>query len=326
MKILVIGGAGYVGSELVPALLRDKHAVTVYDTLSYGNPFTEILLAENLDVIVGDIRNVDKLVTIAREHEAVIHLACISNDPSFELDPKLGKSINLDCFKPLLLGILDSKVQKFVYASSSSVYGIKEELGVDETTNCEPITDYSKFKLQCEKILFDVDPNYEFTIVRPATVCGVGRRQRFDVVVNILSASAFVNNEIRIFGGAQLRPNIHISDMVRFYQTILSNSGQAVDRQIFNAGWENLSVNEIAKTVAKAFPGATLKTVPSNDNRSYHIVSEKAREVLGFVPKFTVADAVNDLKKAFQEERYFSPFGNPEYHNIKKIQMDEKWK
>ena len=212
-NIFVTGGAGYVGAVLVPRLLDENCQVTVLDLMIYG----EGVLPDHprLKVIKGDIRNLALLKRALPGHDAVIHLACISNDPSFELNPDLGKSINLDAFRPLVEISRASGVERFVYASSSSVYGIKEEKDVHEETPLEPLTDYSQFKADCEKILNEYEsPDFTTTTIRPATICGYSPRQRLDVVVNILTNLAYRKREITVFGGEQLRPNIHISDMV----------------------------------------------------------------------------------------------------------------
>jgi len=219
-KILITGAGGYVGAKLVPALLDKDYSVTALDLFIYGK---EVLDEhKNLKVVVGDIRNTNILKEVIPSHDAVIHLACISNDPSFELNPQLGQSINLDAFEPMVQISKKEKIKRFIYASSSSVYGLKSEKNVTEDVSLEPLTDYSKFKVECEKILKPFNSE-DFTTVtiRPATVCGYSRRQRLDVVVNILTNLAFNKREISIFGGKQLRPNIHIDDMVRSYILML---------------------------------------------------------------------------------------------------------
>ena len=219
-RILVIGGAGYVGCNLVPKLLDKNYIVTVYDMMIYGNNLPKD--NKNLSVINGDVRDLEKLQKNLKNQDAIIHLACISNDPSFELNPKLGKEINFDCFKPLILAAKKNGIKHFIYASSSSVYGVKETPNVTEEASLEPITDYSKFKAQCEDILLS-NTNEDFfgSVIRPATVCGYSSRQRLDLVVNILTNLAYHKKIIKIFGGKQLRPNIHIDDMSNSYIHIL---------------------------------------------------------------------------------------------------------
>ena len=230
-KIFITGGAGYVGSALVPKLLNLNYNVTVLDLMIYGEDV--ISNHPNLNKINGDIRDINLLKKIIPGHDIVIHLACISNDPSFELNPKLGKSINLDAFEPLVEISKKNKIKKFIYASSSSVYGIKTEKNVTEDMSLEPLTDYSKFKGECEKILNKYKSDeFVTTTIRPSTVCGYAKRQRLDLVVNILSNHAFHNRQIMVLGGKQLRPNIHINDMVDSYLHIINADQEKVNGQI----------------------------------------------------------------------------------------------
>lgn len=318
-RIYITGGAGYVGAMLVPRLLEDGRAVTVIDLMLYG----EHVLKPHpkLQTIKGDIRDVALLKETIPGHDAVIHLACISNDPSFDLSPELGKSINLDAFRPLVDISKKSGVKRFVYASSSSVYGVKEEPNVHEGMSLEPLTDYSRFKVDCEKILAEYQsPEFTTVTIRPATVCGYSPRQRLDVVVNILTNLAFHKREITVFGGKQLRPNIHIADMVESYVVVLNAPREAVAGEIFNAGYENQSVLELAETV-KGVVGDDVRLVatPTNDNRSYHISSKKIAERLGFVPKHTIREAVEDLQRALQAGLLPDSLQDERYFNIKRM-------
>ena len=319
-KILITGGAGYVGAQLVPHLLEKGFEVTVLDLMIYG---AEVLPEhENLRKIKGDIRDQVLLRQVLPAHDAVIHLACISNDPSFELNPDLGRSINLDAFRPLLEISRDAGVERFIYASSSSVYGVKEEPNVHEEMTLEPLTDYSRFKADCEKILAEYQAE-DFTTVtiRPATVCGYSRRQRLDVVVNILTNLAYHKREITVFGGSQLRPNIHIADMVQAYVTLLKAPTERIAGQIFNAGYENQSVTELAETV-KDVIGEDVKLIvtPTDDNRSYHISSEKISHELGFVAQYSIREAVMGLVEAFEKGRLPNSLTHERYFNIKRMQ------
>ncbi len=318
-KILITGGGGYVGSALTDYLIKKGHLITAYDLFLYGeNVFSE---DQKINIVKGDIRDEKLFKESVKDHDTVIHLACISNDPSFELNPKLGKSINLDAFEPLVKASIDAGVKRFIYASSSSVYGIKSESNVNEDMSLEPLTDYSKFKVDCEKILNNYrSNNFETVIIRPATVCGYSRRQRLDVIVNILSNLAFHKREITVFGGTQLRPNIHITDMLRAYEILLNAKSEKVNGQIFNAGWENKSLNEIAKNVKENI-GTDVKIINSktDDNRSYHISSEKIKDILNFKTEFTISDAINDLKKAFENEVFEDPLENDLFFNIKRM-------
>jgi len=276
----------------------------------------------NLTKIKGDIRDKGALKKHIRGHDVVIHLACISNDPSFELNPDLGKSINLDAFRPLVELSKESGVERFIYASSSSVYGVKEEENVHEDMLLEPLTDYSIFKAECENILLEYqDPNFTTVSIRPATVCGYSKRQRLDVVVNILTNLAYHNRKITVFGGNQLRPNIHIKDMALAYLNLIMAPKEKVEGQIFNTGDENYTVNELSQIVKNVI-GEDVEMVvsDSDDNRSYHISSQKILDILGFEPTHSIEKAVLDLKAAFERGLLINPLENRKYFNIKTMQ------
>lgn len=318
-KIFITGGAGYVGAVLTPFLLEKGYNVTVLDLMIYGE--SVLKKHKNLRVIKEDIRNTKVLKDYIPGHDCLIHLACISNDPSFELDPKLGKSINLDAFLPIVEISKKSSVSRFIYASSSSVYGIKNEKNVSEDMALEPLTDYSKFKADCEKILLNYrEKDFTPIIIRPATVCGFSPRQRLDVIVNILTNLAFHKKEISVFGGDQLRPNIHIYDMARAYCLLIEAKKELVDGQIFNAGYENQTVNNLALIVKKVVgDDVKIKKIDSDDNRSYHISSSKIERILGFKTEKNIEDAVKDLRDAFVFNKLEDPLNNENYFNIKKM-------
>ena len=318
-KIFITGGAGYVGSVLTPYLINKGHTITVFDLMLYGDTLKK---AKNLNIIKGDIRNTELLKEAIKGNDIVIHLACISNDPSFELNPTLGKEINLDAFTPLVEISKNLSVKKFIYASSSSVYGVKIEKNVNENMSLEPLTDYSKFKADCEKILFKYKSKDFVTVtLRPATVCGYSPRQRLDLVVNILTNLAYHNREITIFGGDQLRPNIHIQDMVRAYELFINMENEKINGKIFNIGFENLTVNQLASEVQKVIGSdVKIKKLPTNDNRSYHISSKKIQDELGFVTNFSILNAIEDLKHAFEKKFLSDCLINENYFNIKKMQ------
>ena len=319
-RVYVTGGAGYVGAMLVPRLLELGHSVTVLDLMLYGDDVIDA--HPRLAMVAGDMRDRALLERTIPGHDTVIHLACISNDPSFELDPSLGKSINLDAFRPLVEVSRDAGVRRFVYASSSSVYGVKDEPNVTEDMVLEPLTDYSRFKADCERILAEYQsPTFTTVTIRPATVCGYSRRQRLDVVVNILSNLAYHNRKISVFGGAQLRPNIHMDDMVDAYVAILDAPDEVIAGQIFNAGYENQSVEELAVMVRDVMgDDVELVRTPTNDNRSYHISSERIRRVLGFAPKRSIRDAIVDMKRAFDRGLLPDSLTDERYFNIKRMQ------
>ena len=319
-SVYITGGAGYVGAALVPLLLEEGYRVTVLDLMIYG----EEVLPDHpkLTKIIGDIRKQNLLRSTLPGHEVLIHLACISNDPSFELNPALGRSINLDAFQPLVENSRNAGVKRMIYASSSSVYGIKEELDVHEEMSLEPLTDYSRFKAECEKILSEYQSD-DFTTVtiRPATVCGYSPRQRLDVVVNILTNLAYHKRKISVFGGSQLRPNIHIADMVKAYVVLLNAPKEKIAGEIFNVGYENYSVLQLAETVRKVIgDDVQLKKIVTDDNRSYHVSSKKIYDILGFRANRSIRDAVIDLKNAFDNKLLPNSLEDESYFNIKRMQ------
>ena len=318
-KIFITGGAGYVGAVLTPYLLNKGYEVTVLDLMIYGE---EVLKKnKNLKIIKGDIRDLNLLKKEIPGHEVLIHLACISNDPSFELNPKLGKSINLDAFEPLVEVSKNSLIKRFIYASSSSVYGLKKEKEIHEDIVLEPLTDYSKYKVECEQILKTYKTD-QFTpiIIRPATVCGYSPRQRLDVVVNILTNLGYHKRKISVFGGMQLRPNIHIKDMVEAYDVLINAEKSKISGETFNAGYENKSVLDLATTVKNVLgDDIELIETPTDDNRSYHISSKKIQEILNFNSKFTIEDAVKDLQNAFKKNLLPNSLTDEKYFNIKRM-------
>jgi nucleoside-diphosphate-sugar epimerase len=322
MRILVVGGAGYVGSRLVPVLLEKGYEVVVYDLYLYGDQiFQSMADHPGLKQIKADVRDLKKVDESLRGCDFVIHLACISNDPSFELNPELGKSINLDSFEPMVKLAKQHKIKRFIYASSSSVYGVKSEDNVTEEMSLEPLTDYSRFKIECEKILLKyMSDDFICTIIRPATVCGYAPRQRLDVVVNILTNLAYHTGKVKVMGGNQMRPNIHIEDMVSSYIHVIEASKEKVQGEIFNVGYDNHTVLElgqmVCEIVGKKRP-VELAVEPTNDNRSYHVSSKKIAERLGFVPKHTIRNAVEDLVEAFESGKLPNAMQDEKYVNIK---------
>jgi nucleoside-diphosphate-sugar epimerase len=322
-KILLTGGAGYVGSVLVPKLLQHEHEVHVIDLFIYGDHvLDEVKDHPRLKLFKGDIRDQQLLSKSLEGCDTVIHLACISNDPSFELNPALGKSINFDAFFPLLEYSRKAGVKQFIFASSSSVYGVKKENEVTEDLLLEPLTDYSRFKAECERALLDqASPEFRVTIVRPATVCGYSPRLRLDLTVNILTNHAVNKGEITVFGGDQLRPNLHIEDMTDLYCFLLEIPPQKLHKKIYNVGYQNFSVREIAEMVRRVVaPETKIKVSSSDDNRSYKVCSRKIQKELGFVAKHSVEDAIKDLKSAFHSGKIPDPLTDNRYFNIKTMQ------
>lgn len=318
-NVLITGGAGYVGAALVPKLLDRGYHVKVVDLYLYGDVLTD---HPNLTQIKGDIRNQALLKEAMPGTDAVIHLACISNDPSYELDPDLGKDINFNAFEPLVDISRDSGVKRFIYASSSSVYGIKDVPDVTEDMPLDPLTDYSKYKALCEEILQQKRrPGFTVLTIRPATVCGYSPRLRLDLTVNILTNHAVTNEVIKVFGGKQMRPNLHIEDMVNLYLQALQWEAARIDGKIYNVGYHNKRVGEIAEIV-KGVVGNHVKiiTTPTDDNRSYHISSDLIKRELDFEATHTIEDAVKDLVAAFQAGKIPDSMNDMRYYNIKTMQ------
>jgi nucleoside-diphosphate-sugar epimerase len=318
-NVLVTGGAGYVGSALVPKLLNAGHKVTVLDLYLYGRDVLGAIRDhENLREVEGDLRDPSVVKDALNGCDAVIHLACISNDPSYDLDPDLGKSINFDSFRPLVQMSKEAGVKRFIYASSSSVYGIKDDPEVTEDLPLEPLTDYSKFKALCEDVLEEERaPGFVTCTIRPSTVCGYATRQRLDVIVNILTNHAVNRGRIRVFGGSQKRPNIHIEDMADLYLFMLDQEDAKIDGKIFNAGYENHTLMELAEIVRKVVGDDLPIDVESTDDlRSYHVSSEKMRTELGFEPKHSIEDAVRGMVQAFADGKLPNSMDDPTYFNI----------
>lgn len=323
--VLVTGGAGYVGSVLVPLLLDAGYRVRVLDLFLYGEGVFDGIPAQSksmLESVKGDMRNTRLLRKVLPGCDAVIHLACISNDPSFELDPGLGRSINYDAFMPLVDISKENGVHRFIYASSSSVYGVKNDPNVTEDLPREPLTDYSKFKALCEDELENRrGPGFTTLTLRPATVCGWSPRLRLDLSVNILTNHAVNKGRITVFGGTQLRPNFHVRDCAELYVKCLGYAADAIDGKVFNAGYQNLSLGEIADKVRSVVGGnVEVETTPTNDNRSYHISSAKIARELGFRPRFTIEDAIRELTDAFRSGKVSDPLNNALYFNIRRMQ------
>jgi nucleoside-diphosphate-sugar epimerase len=321
-NVLITGGAGYVGTLLAPQLLAAGYNVTVFDIMYYG---CELTPHPRLKIIEGDIRDTAKLRDACRSVDAVIHLACISNDAGFELDEKLSEEINYKCFEPMVMAAKEQGVKRFIYASSSSVYGYSESPRVTEEHPLVPLTLYNKFKGLCEPLLFKHQArDFVCVTIRPATVCGYSPRQRLDLSVNILTNHAVNNNKITVFGGEQQRPNLHIQDMCDLYKLLLELPDEKIAGETFNAGYQNQSIMEIATIVKKvtqeefAEKGEIpIVTTPSNDNRSYRITSDKIAAKLGFTPKRTIEDAVRDLCRAFRAGKLPNSMTDDRYYNVK---------
>lgn len=319
-----------MGAVLVSKLLAAGHKVRVLDWYLYGRDvFAQHAGNPSLEETVGDIRDADLVRTQVRDCDAVIHLACISNDPSFELEPELGRTINLDAFLPLVASSREAGVQRFIYASTSSVYGLSDAPQVDESHPLRPLTDYSRFKAQCEEQLREFEcADFNTVTLRPATVCGDSPRLRLDLTVNILTNHAVNTGQIKVFGGSQKRPNIHIDDVTDLYLQLLDEPAERVSGKIFNAGYENHTVAEIATfvrdVVRREVPGReelAIVTTPSDDLRSYHISSQKIARELGYRPRRSIEDAVRDLVQAFAAGRVPDSMQDPRYFNVEMMKQ-----
>jgi len=325
-KIFITGGAGYVGSCLVPELLKKGYLITVYDILYYTDSFLP-LKDPNLTVIKGDVRDTAKVFESCRGHDIFLHLACISNDTSFSLNEKLSTSINLDCFEPMVKAAKKAGIKRFIYASTSSVYGISSEKNVTEDHPLVPLTLYNKYKGMCEPLLLEhTDNNFEGVIFRPATVCGYAPRQRLDLSVNILTNFAVNKGFIKVFGGNQLRPNLHVMDYADAVEVLIKAEKKKIKDQIFNIGYQNLSILEIASVVKKVVEqkftlNKEIKIIreETNDNRSYHINSDKIKKALNFSPKRSIEKAVEDLVEAFNKNLLKNSFDDDIYFNINRM-------
>jgi nucleoside-diphosphate-sugar epimerase len=327
-KVLVIGGAGYVGAVLVPKLLDAGHAVRVLDLYMFGE---DVLPKHpNLEEVKGDMRDQGLLEQVNQGVDAVIQLACISNDPSFELDPELSKSINFDAIEPTVRAAKAHGAKRFIYASTSSVYGVSDAPEVTEEHPLVPLTDYNKYKgLSEPHVLKHNDDDFTVVVIRPATVCGFSPRLRLDLTVNILTAKAISTRQVTVFGGSQKRPNIHVEDIAELYVALLDMPKEKIAGEIFNAGYENHTVAEIAEivrtTVMREMPELgeiEVVTTPSNDLRSYHVSSEKIKRVLGWEPKRGIDDAVVGLCRAFKEGKIpLDALDDPKYTNVKTVQL-----
>ena len=321
-NVLITGGAGYVGHVLTPRLLARGFKVTVYDMLYFG---CRLPNDPNLTVIEGDIRDTAKLTKAMQGQDAVLHLACISNDASFELDENLSKTINFDCFESIVVAAKTAGVQRFVYASSSSVYGVSDAPNVTEEHPLLPLTLYNKFKGMCEPVLWKHKAdNFTCVTIRPATVCGYSPRTRLDLSVNILTNHAVNKGKITVFGGTQMRPNLHVEDMVDAYELMLDAPHEKIHGEVFNIGYENHSIAAIAEMVKKVVEQEIpelgtieIVTTPSNDNRSYHVNSDKVFRVLGFRPKRTIEDAIHDMVRAFKNKLLPGSFDDDWYYNVR---------
>ena len=321
-KIFITGGAGYIGARLVPILLKKNFKVTIYDTFFFWNILKK---NKNLKIIKIYIRNIKKLSNSSKNHDVFLHLACISNDTSYELNKKLSKSVNFDCFEPMVIEAKKNHIKRFIYASSSSVYGVSKKKNVKENHPLLPLTLYNKYKGLCEPLLFKhTTKDFSGVIFRPATVCGYSPRMRFDLSVNILTNFAYNKNLINVFGGKQLRPNLHILDYCDAVLKLITAPKSKINNKIFNVGHQNMSISNIANLVKRIVSYKIKKkiqifTSKSNDKRSYHINSDKIYKELNFKPKRGIEEAVLEIYKSFEKGLFPKSFDNINYYNVKKM-------
>ena len=302
MKILVTGACGYKGTVLVPKLLGLGHEVVALDIMWFGNFLPP---HPKLKVIQGDVRDIDAIDLSGMD--AIIHLSSVANDPCGDLDPKLTWEISALATMQLADKAARKGVKRFIYASSGSVYGVKEEAQVTEDLELKPISEYNKTKMVGERVLLSYSDQMVVQIIRPATVCGYSPRMRLDVSVNMLTMQALTKGKITVFGGNQIRPNIHIDDITDCYLFLLEHPEVT---GIYNAGFENISILDIANMVARHIP-AEIVVTPSNDPRSYRVNSDKLLAT-GFKPKKKVEDAICEIIGKYREgvlkdeDRYYN--------------------
>jgi len=310
ITVLVTGATGYKGSVLVPKLLSRGYKVIAFDTQWFGKFLTP---HEQLTVIKGDVRDTDTIPLEAVD--AVIHLASIANDPCGDLNPKLTWEVSALATMQLADRAKKLGIKQFIYASSGSVYGVKNEPDVIEELSLNPISEYNKTKMVAERVLLSYEGDMSIQIVRPATVCGISPRMRLDVSVNMLTMQALTNREITVFGGNQVRPNIHIDDITDLYIYMLENPTKTSG--VFNAGFENISILDIALLVKNKLDCEILVT-ESNDPRSYRINSDKLLAT-GFSPKKNVNIAIDDIISAYNSGLLKD---ETKYYNLKWMQLE----
>jgi len=316
MNILILGGCGYVGTVLAEKLINNKkNNIKIIDTEWFGN---YVKKNKRIKFIKEDIRNIKKISF--NQIDTIIHLANIANDPAVELNPLLSWEINVLSAKFIIEKAIKSKVQRVIFASSGSVYGIKKEKKVTEDLDLNPISTYNKTKMIAERVLMSYKDKIKVFCIRPATVCGLSPRMRFDLTVNMLTLQALKSKKIIVHGGSQIRPNIHINDLVRVFEHFLFEKN--IKPGIYNAGFENMSVIKIAQLIQKIIPSKIILS-KIKDIRSYRLDSSKIIKT-GFKPKFKVIDAVLKIKKKFNENKLEIRENNFSVDWLKKILKYDK--
>lgn len=330
MNLLITGGSGYVGTRLINRLKEKNLNIHNYDISLFGD--SHLPKCKNFHYHKFDLRDTRSLENVISRNkiDIVLHLACISNDPTFELNSKISKEINYNAFEPLVKISKQNGVRKFIYASTCSVYGISKEKNVTEDHPLVPLTDYNKYKAYCEPILRDnIDDDFQGVIIRPATVCGYSEKMRFDLTVNILTNFAYNKGFIKVFGGQQQRPNCHIEDMCDLYERLINEDIKYINGEIFNVGVENLKIIEIAKIIKDLMFEKFKKKIDinieeSSDIRSYHIDSSKIKKKMKFIFKKTVKNAVEDLILNFEKGNMTDTF-DEKWSNIKVLAKNKKF-
>ena len=330
MNLLITGGSGYVGTRLIYRLLSKNINIHNYDISLFGD--NHLPKNKNFYYHKKDLRDIKSFEDVIKKNkiDTVLHLACISNDPTFELNSKISKEINFTAFEPLVKVSKSNGVKKFIYASTCSVYGVSDQPEVKEDHPLLPITDYNKFKALCEPILNNyVDENFHGVTIRPATVCGYSEKMRFDLTVNILTNFAFNKGFIKVFGGQQKRPNCHIEDMCNLYEKLIFENISAFNGEIFNLGSENLKIIDIAEMIKSLMKtryskDIEIKIEASSDPRSYHINSDKIKNLLNFEFKYKVNDAINDLLNEFDKGNLKDSF-EEKWSNISTLKKNKNF-
>jgi len=319
MNIFITGGEGYVGSSLVPFLLDQGHKVFSYDTnyFGYRNPDHK-----NYKSYTGDIRNFNTLVSCMKGSDVVIHLASLSNDISCELNPELAKEINKDAIYNIIEACNTNDVDRLLVASSTSQYGAKSlDIDVTEDVKAEPLTDYARYKIEAEQMIRNSNLSSCYTFIRPGTICGYSPRMRFDLMINAMTINMLVRSKCKVFGGEQLRPVINMKDMVEFYTLLCSEEESLINKQAFNVATDNYTAMEAAVIIKDELNGEIEVEEVSDDGRSYHINTQKAKDVLGFNTSYNIRDAVRSIKEAYDNRSFIDPLTNSQYYNIKRMKQ-----